>query len=62
MEHAGTVYTSKMQLWSIEEEDGQGLDQVRPSRVVIVYRLVVREAGPPLTVKVDVTGIRYQAH
>jgi len=56
------VHTPEMQLWSIEEEDGQGLDQVCPHRGETVYRLVAREASPLLTVEVDVTGVRYQAH
>jgi len=53
--------TSKVQLWSIEEEDGQDLDQLRPLRLVTVYRLVIGKAGPLLTVEVGITGVCYRA-
>jgi len=52
-----TVRTSEMQLWGIKEENGQGLDQVRPIRLKTVYRLVIGESSPLLTVEVDITGI-----
>ena len=51
-----------MQLWGIKEENGQGLDQVRPLRLVAVYRLVIGGASPTLTVEVDITRIRYKVH
>jgi hypothetical protein len=51
-----------MQLWSIEEENGQGLDQARPLRLETVYRLVIGEASSLMTVEVDVTGKCCQAH
>ena len=55
------VRTSEMQLWTTKEEDGQGLDQARPCRLTTVYRLVVGQASPRLTIEVDITGIRCQA-
>ena len=56
------VRTSEMQLWSIKQENGKGLDQVRPLRLVTIYRLVVGQASPLLAVEVDVTGIRCRVH
>ena len=50
-----------MQLWSVKEEDGQRLNQARPVRLETVYRLIVGEASPLLTVEVDITGMCYQA-
>jgi hypothetical protein len=49
-----------MQLRSIEEENGQGLDQIRPFRLVTVYGLVVGEASTMLAIEVDITGVCYQ--
>lgn len=45
-----------MQLRSIKEENGQGLDQVRPVRLDAVYCLVVGETSTLLTVEVEITG------
>ena len=56
------MHTPEMQLWCIKEENGQGLDQVGPPRLVIVYRLVVGQASPILTVEVEETGGCYQVH
>ena len=55
----GGLHTSEMQLWSIKEENGQELDQVCPPWLDAIYRLVVGEAGPPLAVKIEITGRRY---
>lgn len=60
--HTVTVRTSEMQLWSIEEENGQGLDQVRTARLETVYCLVVGQAGPFLAVEVDITEICCRTH
>ena len=51
-----------MQLWGIKEENGQGFDQVRPPWLETVYRLVIGEASPFLTVEVDVAGMYCQVH
>ena len=51
-----------MQLWGVKEENRQGLDQPRPLRLETIYRLVIGEASPLLTVEVDITGTRYQSN
>jgi len=53
--------TSEIRLWSIKEEDGQGLEKVRPLRLDIIYHLVTGKASPLLTIEVDIAGKRYQA-
>ena len=57
---ATIIRTREMQLRSVEEENRQGPDQVRPLRLVTVYRLVVAEASPFLAIKVKITGVCYQ--
>jgi hypothetical protein len=54
------VRTREMQLRSIEEDNRQGLNQVRPLRLVTVYCLVIGEASPFLAVKVNVARKCYQ--
>ena len=50
-----TAHAFEIQLRSVEEEDRQCLDQVRPLRVDTIYRLVICNPSPFLTVKVEVT-------
>ena len=49
------MHAFEIQLRSVEEEDRQCLDQVRPLRVDAIYRLVICNPSPFLTVKVEVT-------
>ena len=51
------THTTEIQLGTMEEENGQDLNQARPSRMKAVYGLVVREPSPFLAVEVDITGI-----
>ena len=55
------VRTSEMYLRSRKQEKGHGPDEVRPPRLEAVYRLVIRETGPSLAIKVNVAGICYRA-
>lgn len=50
-----TMRTTEVQLRSIEEENRHDLDEIRPIRLGPIYRLVVCEPSPFLTVKVEVT-------
>ena len=47
--------TLEIRLWSVEKEDRQCLDQVRPLREDTIYRLVICNPSPSLAVKVEVT-------
>ena len=50
-----TVRTLEIRLWSVEEEDRQCLDQVRPLREDTIHRLFICNPSPSLAVKVEVT-------